>query len=345
MKALVYTGIGKVELLDRPTPVIQEPTDAIVRLLHASICGTDLHILKGDVPTAQPGRILGHEGVGVVESVGSTVRSLSPGDQVLISCMTSCGACHFCQRGMPSHCTTGGWILGHTIDGTQAEFVRVPHAALSLHRLPSSINPRAALALSDSLPTALECGVLSANVQPGSSVVIVGAGPVGMAALLTARLFSPSLIAMVDLDEARLATAKKLGAHVTINPSEQDAREKLLALTDQAGFDCVIEAVGIPATFDLCQDLVAVGGRIANVGVHGVPVKLHLEKLWDRNISIHMSLVNATTTQRLLKLLDSNLLDISSLVTHHFPLHEGLGAYDTFRAAADHQALKVAIDF
>ncbi|KAF7714024.1 alcohol dehydrogenase [Penicillium ucsense] len=345
MKALVYTGIGKVEELDRPKPTIQDPTDAVVRLLHASICGTDLHILKGDVPTAQPGLILGHEGVGVIESVGTTVQGLSVGDQVLISCVTSCGACQFCQRGLPSHCTTGSWILGNKIDGTQAKYVRVPHASLSLHRLPASINLRAALALSDSLPTALECGVLSANVQPGSSVVIIGAGPVGMAALLTAQLYSPSLIVMADLDESRLAIAKKLGANATIKSSASDTREQLLALTNGCGFDSVIEAVGIPATFDLCQDLVAVGGRIANVGVHGVPVQLHLEKLWDRNISIHMSLVNATTTQRLLRLLNADKLDISSLVTHHFPFSQGLEAYNTFRAAADHQALKVAIDF
>lgn len=285
MKALVYTGPGTIQVLDRPKPTIQAPTDAIVRLLHASICGTDLHILKGDVPSAQPGLILGHEGVGIIDALGFAIQDLQVGDRVVVSCMTSCGACPFCQRGLPSHCVTGGWILGNTIDGTQAEFVRVPHATLSLHRLPGSIDPRAALAVSDALPTGLECGVLSANVQPGCSVVIVGAGPVGMAALLTARLYSPSLVVMVDLNEARLATARKLGAHATVNSSATGAREQLLSLTDGLGFDSVIEAVGIPATFALCQELVAVGGRIANVGVHGTAVDLHLEKLWDRNIS------------------------------------------------------------
>jgi alcohol dehydrogenase len=285
MKALVYTSQATIQVLDRPKPTIQAPTDAIVRLLHASICGTDLHILKGDVPSAQPGRILGHEGVGVIDAVGAAVQDLGVGDRVLISCMTSCGGCRFCQRGLPSHCVTGGWVLGNTIDGTQAEFVRVPHATLSLHRLPAGIDPRAALAISDSLPTGLECGVLSANVQPGCSVVIVGAGPVGIAALLTARLYSPSLVVMVDLDEARLATARKLGANVTVNSSAPDARQQLLALTEELGFDAVIEAVGIPATFALCQKLVAVGGRIANVGVHGTSADLHLERLWDRNIS------------------------------------------------------------
>lgn len=285
MKALVFTGPGTVELLDRPKPTIQAPTDAIVRMMHASICGTDLHILNNDVPSAKPGLVLGHEGVGVLESVGSAVQGFQVGDRVLISCMTSCGACQFCQRGVSAHCRTGGWTLGNTIDGTQAEFVRVTHATRSLHPLPPSIDPRAAVALSDAFPTGLECGVLSANVQPGGSVVIVGAGPVGMASLLTARLYTPSLIVMVDLDETRLETARKLGAHATVNSSAPDARQKLADLTQGEGFDSVIEAVGIPSTFAMCQELVAVGGRIANVGVHGTKVDLHLETLWDRNIS------------------------------------------------------------
>ena len=285
MKALVYTGTGTVEVLDRPKPTIQAPTDAVIRVLHASICGTDLHILKGDVPTIQPGIILGHEGVGVIDSVGSAVDCFQIGDRVLISCMTSCGACRLCQRGITAHCTTGGWTLGNRTNGTQAEFVRVPHAKLSLHPLPPSMTPRDAVTMSDAFPTGLECGVLSSNVQPGGSVVIVGAGPVGMATLLTARLYSPALIAMVDLDEARLATARKLGAHVTIQSSNPNALQQLLDETEGEGYDSVIEAVGIPATFALSQKLVAVGGRIANVGVHGTKVDLHLETLWDRNIS------------------------------------------------------------
>ncbi|KAJ5109577.1 hypothetical protein N7532_002222 [Penicillium argentinense] len=345
MKALVYTGPGMIEVLDRPRPVIQAPTDAVVRLLHASICGTDLHILKGDVPTAKPGLILGHEGVGVVEELGESVHSLRVGDRVLISCMTACGACKFCRRGISAHCETGGWVLGHHVDGTQAEYVRVPHATLSLHPLAASIDSRAAVAVSDAFPTGLECGVLSANVQPGGSVVIVGAGPVGMAALLTARLYTPSLVVMVDLDEARLETARQLGAHATVNSGVADARARLLALTEGQGFDSVIEAVGIPATFDLCQELVAVGGRIANVGVHGTKVDLHLDRLWDRNISIHMALVNATTTPRLLRLMESGELEIGKLVTHNYPCSEGVTAYSTFQTAAQHQALKVAIDF
>lgn len=334
MKALVYTAPGTVEILDRPKPTIQAPTDAIVRLLHASICGTDVHVLQGDVPSIKPGRVLGHEGVGVVDTLGSAVDCLQVGDRVLISCMTSCGTCRFCRRGIGSSCTTGGWTLGNRIDGTQAEFVRVPYAKISLHPLPPSLDPRAAVTISDAFPTGLECGVLNANVQPGGSVVIVGAGPIGMAALMTARLYSPALIAMVDLDETRLATARKLGAHITVQSSGPDALQQLLDQTQGEGFDSVIEAVGVPATFALCQKLIAAGGRLANVGVHGTKVDLHLETLWNRNISefcfsccinqngqadslgIHMSLVNATTTPRLLRLAELGLLDIGSLVTH-----------------------------
>lgn len=345
MKALVYTGPGKIELLDRPKPKVQAPTDAVIRLMHASICGTDLHILQGDVSTAKPGLVLGHEGVGVVEEVGSAVHNFKVDQRVVISCMTSCGACTYCRRGISAHCQTGGWVLGHHIDGTQAEYVRVPHATLSLHALPDSIDPRAALALSDALPTGLEVGVLSADVQPGRSVVIIGAGPVGIASLLTAKLYTPALIVMVDRDEARLATARQLGAQ-TVQADTDGAREQLLELTGGQGFDSVIEAVGIAPTFELAQELVGIGGRIANVGVHGKKADLHLDRLWDRNISIHMSLVNATTTGQLLQLVQAGKLpEMERLVTHYFPCHQGERAYSTFQIAAQHKALKVAIDF
>lgn len=292
MKALVYTGTGTVEVLDHPKPTIKEPTDAIVRLIYASICGTDLHILRGNVPTAQIGTVLGHEGVGIVEALGSAVHGLALGERVLISCITSCGKCRHCQNGISAHCHTGGWTLGNRIDGTQAEYVRVPHASISLHSLPPSVNPRTAVVLSDAFPTGFECGVLSGNVQPGGSVVIVGAGPVGIAALLTARLYSPSLIAVVGRHEPRLAISQRLGAHVTISSSEADALQQLMALTNGQGFDSVIEAVGTPETFELCQHLVAVGGRIANAGVHGTKVDLHLNAIWDRNISKFSENVN-----------------------------------------------------
>lgn len=331
MKAFVYSGPGRVELLDRPKPTIQAPTEAVVRLMYASICGTDLHILKGDVPTADFGTILGHEGVGVIESLGSAVHNLQVNQRVLISCITSCGACRRCRGGLAAHCQTGGWILGNRIDGTQAEYVRIPHAATSLYPLAPSIDPRAAVIMSDALPTGFECGVLGANVFPGASVVIIGAGPVGIAALLTARLYSPKQVVVVGRNEPRLVIARKLGADATISSSAPDALQQLMALTNGQGFDSVIEAVGIPETFALCQDLVTVGGRIANAGVHGIKVDLHLEALWDRNISkfgkswilkptdpldIYTSLVNGTTTPQLLDLVDSGLLDVSSLVTH-----------------------------
>jgi len=344
MKGLVCNN-GKVEVIDRPKPTIQEPTDAVVRMLHTSICGTDLHIVKGDIQTAESGVILGHEGVGIVEALGSTVQGLTVGDRVIISCMTSCGSCRYCQRGIPSHCESGGWILGNHLDGTQAEYVRVPHATRSLHRLDSSIDARDAVCLSDALPTGFECGVLSSDVHSAGSVVIVGAGPVGISALLTARLKNPAMIVMVDLDDTRLEKARELGAHHTVNSRAPDAKKQLLDLTQNEGFDSVIEAVGIPATFLLCQELVAVGGRIANLGVHGKKVDLHLEKLWDRNISIHMSLVNAISIPSLLQQVKEGKLDVKSLVTHHYSFDEATTAYNTFGAASTHQALKVGLDF
>lgn len=284
MKALVYTKPDTIELLTRPKPTIQVPTDAVVRIVHASICGTDLHIIKGDVASIQPERILGHEGVGVVEEVGTSVHKFAVGDRVLIASQTSCGACRFCQRRIVSHCVDGGWQLGNRINGTQAEYVRIPHANLSLHKVPDGIPGRIAIMLSDVLPTGMECGTLNANVQPGCSVVIIGAGPIGIGCLLTAKLYSPGTLVMVDVDEARLEQARAMGAQ-TVNSKAPDAKESLDRLTDGQGFDAVIEAVGIPVTFQMAQELVAVGGTIANVGVHGQKVDLHIQDLWHRNIS------------------------------------------------------------
>jgi alcohol dehydrogenase len=343
MKALVYHGPGQKSLDDHPKPDIEDAGDAVVRVTHTTICGTDLHILKGDVPTCQPGRVLGHEGVGVVEAVGSAVAAFKPGDHVLISCITACGRCDYCRRGMYSHCTTGGWILGNVIDGTQAEFVRIPHADTSLHPIRQGADEEALVMLSDILPTGFECGVLNGKVQPGSSVAIVGSGPIGLAALLTAQFYAPAQIIMVDLDDNRLATAQRFGATHIVNSKTEDAVAAIMAATDGRGVDTVIEAVGVPATFELCQDLVAPGGTIANVGVHGVKVDLHLEKLWSQNITITTRLVDTVTTPMLLKSITAKKLDPLQLVTHRFTLDGILDAYETFSHAAETQALKVLI--
>ena len=296
MKALVYRGPGKKAWEERPKPTLKEPTDAIVKIAKTTICGTDLHILKGDVPTCAEGRILGHEGVGVVEEVGSGVSTFKKGDRVLISCITSCGKCDACKRGMYSHCATGGWILGHTIDGTQAEYVRIPYADTSLYRVPKGVDEEALVMLSDILPTGYECGVQNGAVKPGDVVAIVGGGPVGLAALLTAQFYSPAELIMIDLDDNRLEVARGFGATRTVNSKDGKAAEQVMALTGGKGVDVAIEAVGIPATFDLCQDIVAAGGHIANVGVHGKAVALKLEKLWAHNVTITTRLVDTVTT-------------------------------------------------
>ena len=344
MKAFVYNGPGLKAVEERPKPQIQASGDAIVKIGKTTICGTDLHILKGDVPTCTPGRILGHEGVGVIDSVGPGVTAFKAGDRVLISCISSCGKCEYCRRGMYSHCTTGGWILGNTIDGTQAEYVRTPHADTSLYPIPDGADEEALVMLSDILPTGFECGVLNGKVAPGSSVAIVGAGPIGLAALLTAQFYSPSQIIMIDLDENRLAVAKRFGATATVNSAGGSGAEQVMKLTDGRGVDAAIEAVGIPATFSLCEDIVGAGGTIANVGVHGSKVDLHLERLWSHNVTITTRLVDTITIPMLLKTVQSKTIDVAQLITHRFKFDQILEAYETFGKAADTKALKVIIE-
>lgn len=343
MKALVYGGPGKKSWEERPKPLINAPTDALVKILRTTICGTDLHIMKGDVPTVSVGRIIGHEGVGIIEEVGTGVSNFKKGDHVLISCITSCGKCDYCKRGMYSHCENGGWILGHLIDGTQAEYVRIPYADNSLYHIPAGSDEEALVMLSDILPTGFECGVLNGKVQPGNTVAIVGSGPIGLAALLTAQFYSPAEIIMIDPDDNRLATAKKFGATQIINNSKENAVEKVQQLTNNKGVDTVIEAVGIPATFELCQSLVGPGGTIANIGVHGKSAELHLEKLWSHNITITTRLVDTVTTPMLLKTVQSKKLDSRQLITHRFKLSDIINAYDTFQNAAREKALKVIL--
>jgi alcohol dehydrogenase len=343
MKALVYQGPGKKALELRPDPEIEGPNDAVVKITHTTICGTDLHILKGDVPSCEPGRILGHEGVGVVHEVGAGVTALRPGDRVLISCISACGRCDYCRRGMYSHCTTGGWLLGNRIDGTQAEYVRVPHADTSLYPVPQGADEEALVMLSDILPTGFECGVLNGRVEPGGAVAIVGAGPIGLAALLTAQFYAPAEIIMVDIDDNRLEVSKRLGATATVNAADGRAGEAVMKMTGGRGVDTAIEAVGVPASFATCEEIVAPGGVIANVGVHGVKVDLHLERLWSQNITITTGLVDTFTTPRLLKTVQSRKIDPTTLITHRFPLDRILDAYDTFGDAAHTNALKVIV--
>lgn len=343
MKALVYCGPGLKAIEDRPKPQIQAPGDAIVKMVKTTICGTDLHILKGDVATCAPGRILGHEGVGVVDSVGAGVTAFHPGDRVLISCISSCGKCEYCRRGMYSHCTKGGWILGNEIDGTQAEYVRTPHADTSLYPIPDGMDEEALVMLSDILPTGFECGVLNGKVAPGSTVAIIGSGPIGLAALLTAQFYSPAEIIMIDLDDNRLGLARRFGATRTINSADGKAAETVKSLTGGHGVDTAIEAVGMPATFLICEDVVAPGGVIANIGVHGTKVDLHLERLWSQNVAITTRLVDTVTTPMLLKTVQAKKIDPTRLITHRFRLDQILEAYDTFGRAADTHALKVII--
>jgi len=343
MRALVYHGPGKPSWETHARPALLAPSDAIVRITTSTICGSDLHILRGDVPTVADGRILGHEGIGFVEDAGSAVSAFRKGDKVLISCITSCGKCDFCRKQMYSHCRDGGWILGNTIDGTQAEYVRIPHADTSLYPLPAGADEEAAVMLSDILPTGFECGVLNGHVQPGDTIAIVGAGPVGLAAMMTARFYSPAVIISIDLDDNRLQVAKTFGATVLINSADGKAVQRVMETTGGRGADVAIEAVGMPATFDICQNILAAGGHLANIGVHGKPVMLHMEKLWDRNATLTTRLVDTVTTPLLIRSLESGYLEPGRLVTHRFTLDNILQAYETFGNAARHKALKVLL--
>jgi alcohol dehydrogenase len=344
MKALVFHGPGERSWDSVPDPEIAEATDAIVHIDAATICGTDLHILKGDVPEVQPGTILGHEAVGTVVEKGSAVTTLEEGDRVLVSCITACGRCRFCKEGHYGLCVGGGgWILGHLINGLQADFARVPFADTSTHKLPAEIVDEQALFLADILPTSYEVGVLNGGVAPGDTVAIVGAGPIGLAAIMTALLYTPGRIIALDVADARLEHARTFGADVTINNAEVDPVEQIMELTDGLGVDVAIEAVGIPETFELCADIVRPGGHVANVGVHGKPATLHLEKLWIKDVTIRTGLVDTSTTPRLLELIANGRLDPTPFATHRFELAKTEQAYETFADAASTNALKVVL--
>lgn len=343
MKALVYGGPGIIELKNIAIPGIIKPTDAVVKVLKTTICGTDLGILHGKTPSVLPGTTLGHEGVGIVEEVGTAVSNFKIGDHVIISCITADGTCEYCKKQMYSHCEDGGWLLGHTINGTQAEFVRIPHADNSLYGIPAGADEEALVMLSDILPTGYEIGVLNGCVKPGDTIAIVGAGPIGMAALLTAQFFSPAKIYMIDKDQNRLDLAKKFGATDTINSGKEDAVKKIMAETKD-GVDVSIEAVGIPDTFDICQNIVRPGGHLANIGVHGKKVDLQIQKLWISNITITTGLVNTNTTPMLLKTVASGKLEPAKLITHRFKLADILKAYKVFGNASNENAMKVIIE-
>jgi alcohol dehydrogenase len=349
MKALVYHGPGKKAWEEVPDPTILQPTDVIVQVDTTTICGTDLHILKGDVPAVTPGRILGHEGVGTIVETGPAVSAFAVGDRVIISCISACGSCSYCHQGLYAHCLADegasgiGWIFGHLIDGTQAELVRVPFADSSLHKVPEGVSDDAAVMLSDILPTGFEIGVRYGQVEPGDVVAVVGAGPVGLAAIMTAGLYGPSRIIALDLDPNRLDQAIGFGATDAVNSADSDWLEQVMAMTDGMGVDVAIEAVGIPQTFEACTRMVRPGGSVANVGVHGASVELRLQDLWIADIAITMGLVSTSTTPMLLKLVAQHKLEAEKFATHHFSFDQVLEAYETFGAAADTKALKVVI--
>lgn len=344
MKALVYRGPGERGWQEVPDPVIQHATDVIVRVDAVTICGTDLHILKGDVPEVEAGCILGHEAVGTVTEVGSAVQKLAMGDRVLVSCISACGSCTYCRDGQYGQCLGGGgWILGHLIDGTQAEYVRVPFADNSTHKVPAGVTDEQMVMLADILPTSYEVGVLNGQVRPGDVVAIIGAGPIGLAAILTAGLFSPRHIIAIDVADSRLDAARKFGADIVINSAHENARKIIDGLTDGLGADVAMEAVGLPETFEESVRLVRAGGHVANIGVHGAPATLHLEDIWIKNLTITTGLVDTSSTPRLSALIANGQIDTSAMITHRFGFDDFDTAYDVFSRPSETGALKVLV--
>ena len=355
MNAMVYEGPGKRSWKSVPKPTLKDPTDVVIKTVSTTICGTDLHISKGDVPDVKPGTILGHEAIGIVDEVSSGVKKFKKGDKVVVSCITSCGNCYYCKKNLQSHCLSGGWQLGHTINGTQAEYTRIPHADHSLYHVPAGANDKAILMLSDILPTGYEIGVLASNIQQGDTVAIVGAGPIGLACLITSLPFKPARIIMIDRDDQRLEASRKFGATDTINPDKVDYKQAVHQIAAEAnkarskeslegGADVAIECVGIPSTWDICQEIIAPGGRIANVGVHGSKVDLNLQELWIKNISISTGLVNTFSTPDLMNRIQTKAIDAAKIVTHDFKLCDICRAYDVFGNAAHNRAIKMFIE-
>lgn len=344
MKALVYEGNPTPRWQEVPDPELRQATDAIVRVDAVTICGTDLHILGGDVPEVTSGRILGHEAVGTVTAVGQAVQNLAVGDRVLVSCVSACGHCRFCRDGRYGQCLGGGgWILGHLIDGTQAEYVRVPFADNSTHKIPDGVTDEQMVMLADILPTSYEVGVLAGAVQPGDVVAIIGAGPIGLAAIATAGLYSPRHIVAIDIADARLEAARKFGADVVVNSRSEDVGRVIGELTGGLGADVTMEAVGRPETFEQAVELVRACGHVANLGVHGAPATLHLETIWIKDLTITTGLVDTRSTPTLIDLVAGHRLDTSPMITHRFGLDEFEEAYDVFGRAAETGALKVLL--
>jgi alcohol dehydrogenase len=340
MKALVYQGNGDRSWTTMPDPTIADDQDIVIRVDAVTICGTDLHILGGDVPEVKPGRVLGHEAVGTVVAAGRASGRLV-GDRVLASCISGCGRCPACRFGHYGQCRNGGgWILGHLIDGVQAEFARIPFADLSTYVLPDTISDQAAVLFADIVPTAYEVGVRNGQVEPGSVVAVVGAGPIGWSAMLCARLYSPAHIVAIDPAPARREMALRL-ADTVVEPDQAEATMRRLG--DGLGADVVIEAVGRPEAFELCTRLARPGGRVANVGVHGEAATLHLEDLWIRDVTITTGLVDGWSTSQLLAMYSEGLLDPSDLLTHRFDLTAMVEAYDVFADPASSGAMKVVL--
>lgn len=344
MKALVHDGNGNIALQDRPDPRIQSPADAIVRVTLSTICTSDLHIMRGAVPRALPDTVLGHEFVGVVEEAGPGVARFKPGDRVAVNCETFCGECFFCERGWVNNCEQGGWELGCRIDGCQAELVRVPLADNALTAIPDSVSDEDALFLGDILATGW-WGARIAEIEEGSSVTVIGAGPVGLATMMCARLARPGRIIAIECDLHRAELAEQLGLADDVidgNLPLDDIERAVRAMTEGRGADAVVEAAGAASTFEMAWRIARPNAVVVISAMYEQDQVLPLPRMYGKNLVFKTGGVDASGLDEVMALIEEGKLDTGCLISKRYPLNDILEAYRAFEAHED-GCLKIAI--
>lgn len=342
MKGFVWHNNKTASLDKRPVPKIKDKRDAIVKVTMSSICTSDLHIIRGFVPKAVPETILGHEFVGEIVDVGSDIKNLKKGDRVSANCETFCGQCYFCKRGFINNCLYGGWEIGCTIDGCQAEYVRVPFADTGLTKLPDNISYENALFVGDILSSGY-WGAELCEIQKGDTVAVIGAGPVGLCSMISAKLLGAEKIIAIDVDDTRLEIAKNQNlADVVINPLNSDVEKEVKDLTERRGADSVIEAAGGKDTFQTAWKIARANAIVALVAMYEENQTLPLPDMYGKNLTFKTGGVDAVNCSKLVDLISEKKINTDFLITNKFSLDNIQQAYKLFENKSDN-CLKIAI--
>lgn len=335
MKAVVYKGNGIVCLEDRPIPVIEKETDAIVRVTRSTICSSDLHIKHGAVPRAKENIVLGHEFVGEIVEVGRKVKNFFVGDRVSVNVETFCGECFFCKQGYVNNCIHGGWELGCRIDGGQAEYARIPMADQGLTKIPDDVSDEEALFNGDILATGYWAASIG-EIKPADTVVVLGAGPTGLCTLMSIKLYSPATVIVVDTSTDRLNLAKEQGlADVCLNPLEVDIEEEILKLTQGRGADRVFEVAGGENTFQLAWKVARPNAIVILVALYEKEQTLPLHQMYGKNLVFKTGGVDANSCEAIMKMVECKKIDTSCLITHRGPLNDVMEGYRIFEDRLD----------